>query len=122
MENFEEWTGSAWKGLVSDFSVDLRSAAITAAGTFSGAAVASSAAKSENFPALVPVGHRNFHLSGGLNSGGEFKGSFYGPRDDSADLEVAGSWSVGTGPGNAIKWEIYGSFGAKQKPAATPGG
>ena len=119
LKNFEEWTGGTWKAFTSDFSVDLQSAAITDAGTFSGAAAASSTARTADFPARLPIGHASYSFSGGLNTGGAFKGSFYGPRDDSADLEVAGSWTTGTGI--SPKWSIFGSFAAKQRPAAAPG-
>ena len=60
-------------------------------------------------------------LDGVLNShdtsdtGGVFKGNFYGPRTRE-DLEVAGSWRLGF-VNNSYedgKWVITGSFGAKQ--------
>ena len=54
---------------------------------------------------------------------GVFKGNFYGPRTD-ADLETAGSWDVGTGSERvgeqaAAPKIIVGSFGAKQRAAAS---
>ena len=119
LENFEEWTGGRWKAFTTDFSVELRSAAITDAGTFSGSAAPTPSGRTVDFPARLPVGHGSYSLSGGLNGGGAFKGSFYGPRDDSADLEVAGSWTTGTGI--SPKWSIFGSFGAKQRPAEASG-
>ena len=62
-----------------------------------------------------------FHDGGSNDAGGVFKGNFYGPRTDTA-LEVAGSWRsrpAGSGDLDNDKWQISGSFGAKQKPAAS---
>ena len=99
LSNFKEWTGAGWKVYGSDFNVSLASADISDAGMFSGSTTS----------------------TGGVSlsdPGGSFKGSFYGPRAGSADLEVAGSWTAGTAAGaNQNNWEMIGSFGAKQRPA-----
>ena len=122
LENFEEWTGSYWRPLTSGFGVDLRSAAISNAGTFSGTAAATGTSVTgrgnnapDDFPSLYSSGHAYYSEAGGVSSStGSFKGSFYGPRSDSTDLEVAGGWQfVGV---DATQWEIYGSFAAKQRP------
>ena len=109
MDNFQRWhkENNYWTAYTENFAVRLSTTAspatINADGTFSGTAAATP--------------------STGLgNSGaGACKGNFYGPRADRTDLEVAGSWSVGTGgpPSQSVK-VIFGSFGAKQRPAATP--
>ena len=128
LANFEEWTGSRWRPLTSGFGVTLQPTVISNYGTFSGAAVPTGDtirnrgnSAPEDFPART-----SFSTAGGIVSAapafpfiGVFNGSFYGPRDDSADLEVAGSWQlVGS---VQHQWEVYGSFGAKQKPAAASG-
>ena len=78
--------------------VDFGGTSISDAGAFSGTATASGTGitsrgsnAQRDFPALLPAGHSNYGSSGGINSGGNFKGSFYGRRSDSADREVAGS-------------------------------
>ena len=102
LNNFKEWTAAGWKVYGTDFKVDLTSNAFSNAGVFSGSATATGGVA--------------------LGSGGGFKGSFYGPRDKSADLEVAGSWNLGAGSNSDSNWDMVGSFGAKQRPAAaTPG-
>ena len=131
LANFEEWAGYRWRPLTSGFGVNLQPADISNDGTFSGTAVPTGdtirnrgSSAPEDFPSRLPPGHSSFATSGGIvahRSGfpytGVFNGSFYGPRDDSADLEVAGSWQlVG---GTYQQWEVYGSFGAKQRPAAS---
>ena len=98
LNNFKEWTGTGWKVYGTNFNVRLVEADITYAGTFTGTATA----------------------TGGVNlsGAGVFKGAFYGPRDDRADLEVAGSWSTGhEDTGNNSGYDMMGSFGAKQRPA-----
>ena len=97
LNNFNEWTGAGWKVYGTNFNVSLASAEISDAGVFSGSTTATGGVS--------------------LSGAGAFKGSFYGPRDDSADLEVAGSWTAGTGPLNTNFWHMVGSFGAKQRPA-----
>ena len=126
LANFEEWTGSRWRPLTSGFGVTLQPTVISNYGTFSGAAVPTGDtirnrgnSAPEDFPART-----SFSTAGGIVSAapafpfiGVFNGSFYGPRDDSADLEVAGSWQlVGS---RYQQWEVYGSFGAKQRPVAS---
>ena len=100
LKNFKEWTGAGWSDYGTNFNVSLASASISNAGVFSGSTTA----------------------TGGVSlasSSGLFKGSFYGPRDDSDDLEVAGSWTAGTGSLLDGRWQMVGSFGAKQRPAPT---
>ena len=131
LANFEEWTGSRWRPLTSGFGVTLEPADISSDGTFSGAAMPTGdtirnrgSSAPEDFPSRIPPGNIAFAASGGIVDTylsnrfiGVFNGSFYGPRDDSADLEVAGSWQlVGS---RYQQWEVYGSFGAKQRPAAS---
>lgn len=123
LENFEEWTGSRWRPLTSGLSVDLQRTDISDSGAFSGTATPSSTVRSADFPSTVLPGDPNYPMSGGIARLGatsrQYQGSFYGPRGNSADLEIAGSWQLST-VGNVLQWEVYGSFGAKQKPAATP--
>ena len=136
---FERWTGSHWQPMTSGFRVRLNSANISDGGTFGGSASASGtnlegrAGTSEtsgapvDFPTPFEYDSRSgssvyYHQSGGLNgTGGNYKGSFYGPRDDSTDLEVAGSWYISRTNFGFARWGVFGSFAAKQKPAATPG-
>ena len=54
-------------------------------------------------------------------AGGVFQGNFYGNRESSSDLEIAGSWGMGPrdtdAPHNTkFQYNIIGSFGAKQRP------
>ena len=142
LKNFERWTGSHWQPMTSGFKVRLNRANISDTGTFSGGASASGneginlqgragtgpvSGAPVDFPS--PFDYESFsgsgdqyHQSGGLNgTGGNYKGSFYGPRDDSADLEVAGSWYIAKQNEGFRTWGVFGSFAAKQKPAATPG-
>lgn len=54
-------------------------------------------------------------------AGGKFQGNFYGNRESSSDLEIAGSWGMGpmdtAAPHNTkFQYNIIGSFGAKQRP------
>ena len=108
MSNFQQWNeeNKVWTAYVDNFTVALNSAAIGESGTFSGATRA------------TPAAGFNSATAPGV---GVYKGSFYGPRADSNELEIAGSWTVGTtlGPVDYLK-TILGSFGAKQRPAATP--
>ena len=66
----------------------------------------------------------NNHDGGSNDAGGVFKGNFYGPRTDTA-LEIAGSWRSRPHAGGELdndKWQISGSFGAKQQqPASSQG-
>ena len=108
MNNFQQWNeeNKIWTAYVDNFTVALNSAAIGESGTFSGATGATPAA---GFNSVTAPGV------------GVYKGSFYGPRAEADELEIAGSWTVGTtlGPLDNLK-TILGSFGAKQRPAATP--
>ena len=117
LNNFKEWTAAGWKVFGTDFKVDLTSGVITTSGDFSGTATATS---TDNV-----LGTIDQTLFGGTypapSSTGSFKGAFYGPRDDSADLEVAGSWTTGWNNFSAGNFDVVGSFGAKQRPAAAPG-
>ena len=132
--NFEEWhgAGEAWVKYPEAFKAYLNADGtaggaavdIEADGTFDGelkfAPVVGAVVGS--LPALDP---RSITTSGAVNgelvNNGEgiFKGNFYGPRADSSDLEVAGSWGVGgeTGPTDLNSYRIVGSFGAKQRTA-----
>ena len=143
LENFERWTGSHWQPMTSGFSVRLNPAVISNTdsdtGKFSGTASASgtnlegragtgeTSGAPVDFPSPFDYDSRTggsfyYHQSGGLNgTGGNYKGSFYGPRDDSTDLEVAGSWYISRTNFGFARWGVFGSFAAKQKPAATPG-
>ena len=81
-------------------------------GTFNGIAKAGAATNLDNV----------LNDNSGSNTGGVFKGNFYGPRTDSADLEVAGSWRLGYDAApeySSNKWTITGSFGAKRQPPAS---
>ena len=104
MNNFQRWNeeNEVWAAYVDNFTVALNSAAIGESGTFSGTTQATPSA--------------GFNASGA----GVYKGSFYGPRADADELEIAGSWTVGSGFENDGDKDIYGSFGAKQRPAAIP--
>ena len=98
LNNFKEWTDAGWKVYGTNFNVRLTSGVIMTSGEFTGTATA----------------------AGGVNlsGAGAFKGAFYGPRDDSADLEVAGSWSTGHADlTNNGGYDMMGSFGAKQRSA-----
>ena len=136
LENFERWTGSHWQPMTSGFRVRLNPITnISDGGTFSGGATASgtnlatragtgaTSTAPVDFPSTLNYNSSagsNYAESGGLGStSGGYTGSFYGPRDDSTDLEVAGSWHISGGDWR--RWAVYGSFAAKQKPAATPG-
>ena len=139
LENFERWTGTHWQPMTSGFEVSLSEATISDGGTFSGGASASgtnlegragtggTSTAPLDFP--TPFDYNSgtgasvyYWQSGGLNgTGGSYKGSFYGPRDDSTDLEVAGSWYISRSVFGFARWGVFGSFAAKQKPAATPG-
>ena len=117
LNNFKEWTAAGWKVFGTDFKVDLTSGVITTSGDFSGTATATS---TDNV-----LGTIDQTLFGGTypapSGTGSFKGAFYGPRDDSADLEVAGTWTTGWNNFSAGNFDVVGSFGAKQRPAAAPG-
>ena len=117
LNNFEEWsTGDgAWArcgqdqclGSNSNLAVSLVRTDILPAGEFSGRTSAAG---------------RN-DLNG---QAGSFRGAVYGPRSDSSDLEVAGSWTVGFRTAGTLaqrdaQWSIMGSFGAKQRQAGEPG-
>ncbi len=119
LNNFKEWTAAGWKVWGTDFKVELTSnimnGNITTSGDFSGTATATS---TDNVLGTLQQSIAGF---GPTPSGtGEFKGAFYGPRDDSADLEVAGTWSTGWNNFNAGNFDVVGSFGAKQRPVAAP--
>ena len=135
LNNFEKWTGSHWQPMTSGFTVRLNRADISDDGTFSGGTSASginltgragtggTSTSPVDFPSTLDynsVAGSDYDNSGGLvGTGGGYKGSFYGPRSDSADLEAAGSWRVSSSYWS--RWVVFGSFAAKQKPAATPG-
>ena len=105
INNFQRWYegNNYWSVYVDNFLIALNSATINESGTFGGTAAATP--------------------STGLRNSGNcvYKGSFYGPRTDASDLEVAGSWSIGVGGTvtDTLK-VIHGSFGAKQRPVTTP--
>ena len=114
MNNFQQWNeeNKVWTAYVDNFTVALNSSAIGESGAFSGTTQA--------MPSRID--DIAFRLNGG--GVGVYKGSFYGPRADADELEIAGSWTVGSNP--LIVFDnrkgIYGSFGAKQRPVATPTG
>ena len=102
MNNFQQWNeeNEAWTAYVDNFTVALSSAAIGESGTFNGTTQATPST--------------GFNGSGA----GVYKGSFYGPRADANELEIAGSWNVGSSSSDSRNKDIYGSFGAKQRPAS----
>ena len=110
MSNFQQWhrENKYWTAYLDDFTVALNSAAIGESGAFSGTTQAT--------PSRID------DIAFRLNAGGAgvYKGSFYGSRADAEELEVAGSWTIGSGGNFDGRKDIYGSFGAKQKPPETP--
>ena len=104
MDNFQRWNeeNEVWSAYVGNFAVALNGAAIGESGTFSGTTQATPST--------------GFSGSGA----GVYKGSFYGPRADADELEIAGSWNVGSSSSDINGKDIYGSFGAKQRTASTP--
>ena len=113
MNNFQQWNeeNKVWTAYVDNFKVVLNPTTtdnFSESGSFSGTTTATP----------TTVTGTTFNLGGGT---GVYKGSFYGPRADVKDLEIAGSWTVGSGDADDDEQDIYGSFGAKQRPAATPG-
>ena len=118
INNFQQWNeeNKYWIDYEEDdFKVALDRATIGEDGAFKANALATGATVADNFN---PTG---FNPTPGA---GEYKGSFYGPRADANDLEIAGSWTVGTRTGTQLDPEtkkfIFGSFGAKQRPPETP--
>ena len=107
INNFQRWH-EKYQGwftyTTNNFHVLLNEATISENGTFSGLASASGGAA---------------YFLDNNNRAGSYKGSFYGPRTDRNDLEIAGSWTVGTNTNDREK-DFYGSFGAKQRPPSTP--
>ncbi len=70
---------------------------------------------------LTYGGYGAIYGAGPDGAGGVFQGNFYGNRESSSDLEIAGSWGMGprdaTAPFNTkFQYNIIGSFGAKQRP------
>ena len=107
MTNFQRWSEETgyWTAYIDDgFTVTLNNADISADGTFNGTT------------ALAPAEVRS---SFATNGAGRYKGNVYGPRTDSSDLEIAGSWHAGFGNSYTLA-TITGSFGAKQRPPAAP--
>ena len=118
MRNFQRWDeeGGYWTAYADRLAVTVNSTAINADGTFSGRVAA------------APSGEWS------SNGQGLLKGSFYGPRADSEDLEIAGSYTVGqsfvpnavaqgagfTNLGAQARKGVFGSFAAKQRPDAIP--
>lgn len=102
MDNFQQWNteNKYWAAYTDNFRVTLNSVAIDESGTFSGIVGATPA------------------TGLGSSGAGVYKGSFYGPRADANDLEVAGSWSIGAADLFHANKDLYGSFGAKQKPSS----
>lgn len=107
LNGFEEWGGTNWKTYTLSVRLD------------SGTAGTGADIKPDGSYTGVATATPNTGL--GSSGVGVFKGNFYGPRTD-ADLETAGSWDVGPGSArldaSATKI-IVGSFGAKQKAAAS---
>ena len=117
INNFQQWNeeNKYWTAYdLNNFTVALNRAVITSSGTFVGTTQATPSTDFNPVPGGV----------GGVAGAGNYKGSFYGPRADAKDLEIAGSWTVGTRQGtlgvSADRKTILGSFGAKQNPPATP--
>ena len=104
MNNFQRWNeeNEVWTTYAYNFAVALNSAAIGDSGTFSGTTQATPSA--------------------GFNAGGAgvYKGSFYEPRADADELEIAESWTVGSSGALEIFKNLYGGFGAKRRTTATP--
>ena len=103
LSNFQRWREDYgyWTTYIDDFAVTLNNAGITADGTFTGTTAVAPAAAQSSFAG---------------NGAGNYTGTIYGPRTDSSDLEIAGSWHAGPG-GSTTLPVITGSFGAKQRPA-----
>jgi len=118
MRNFQRWNeeGGYWTAYADRLAVTVNSTAINADGTFSGRVAATPSNEWSS------------------NGQGLLKGSFYGPRTDSNDLEIAGSYTVGqsfvphvvaqgagfTNLGAQGRKGVFGSFAAKQRPDAVP--
>ena len=102
MNNFQQWNEESeiWTTYVENFAISLSSAAIGDSGTFRGTTQATPST--------------GFNASGA----GVYKGGFYGPRADVNELEIAGSWTVGSGRDSGNR-DLYGSFGAKQDVAGS---
>ena len=101
MSNFQEWheENGYWTAYVDSFTVAMERVVISESGLFTGKVRATP------------------HAGFGSAGAGDYKGSFYGPRADANDLEIAGSWNVGTGqPDDGLK-DIYGSTGDQLKRA-----
>ena len=110
MNNLQQWNeeNKIWTAYVDNFTVALNNTSIGESGAFSGTT-----------QATPSTGFNSLGLS--AEGAGFYKGSFYGPRDDVSDLEIAGSWAVGTrSPVTDDRKTIVGSFGAKQRPISTP--
>ena len=106
MNNFQQWNeeNKVWAAYVDNFTVALNNTSISESGVFSGTT-----------QATPSTGFNSLGL--GAEGAGFYKGSFYGPRDNASDLEIAGSWAVGTrSPVIDDRKTIVGSFGAKQRP------
>ena len=122
INNFQQWNeeNRYWTAYdVKNFKVALNSTKINENGTFEGT---TQATPSAGVNPTVTVGGVTTMGSG------NYKGSFYGPRAAANDLEIAGSWIVGTSalPQGVIyrvgDKAISGSFGAKQRLPETPEG
>ena len=116
INNFQQWNeeNKYWTAYADNFTVALNRATIGENGAFIGNTQATPSTDFNPHPGGV----------GGVPGAGNYKGSFYGPRADAKDLEVAGSWTVGTRAGTfgtqPSRKTILGSFGAKQRPPETP--
>ena len=104
ISNFQQWSdrNKYWAAYVDDFTVVLTRTVISESGTFGG--------KLRTMPRGGVFGR----------GAGNYKGNLYGPRADANDLEIAGSWVVNIGQRDDRFKDIYGSFGAKQRPTGTP--
>ena len=121
MSNFEEWNGQYWKAYSDTFKIAFDNGTVDTAmsigddGKFTGKARLTAGAAD-----ALTAGATGTVNESGI---GEVTGSFYGPKDDADDLEIAGSWVLGHLSGTvgrlSTKWNVVGSFGAKQRPAAT---
>ena len=104
LNNFKEWTGATgWKRSTAPISMSgWWSADITYAGSVHGQLRQQQAESTSQTPQAL------------------FKGAFYGPRDDRADLEVAGILEYGSLRilvATTVGYDMMGSFGAKQRSA-----
>lgn len=131
LNNFHIWNeeGNYWTTYGDNFTVTLQEADISPNGSFVGST--ETVATGYNEYTSRRTGGTGLNPVYTVTSSGIFKGNFYGPRNDNSDLEIAGSWTIGAkfgsdysnpdlvsnGRRTDLRKSIYGSFGARQKPA-----